>query len=64
MAEIENVSVSNDEVLRLTQTEEEDDWVVRSLKEAETPETLTISMQDGTEYSIVAASEGTTEVST
>ena len=42
----------------------EGDWTIRATKEAEEPESVTICMQDGTEYNITAASEGTTEIST
>ena len=62
MQEIATVSVSNPETITLTETE--GDWTIRATKEAEEPESMTICMQDGTEYSITAASEGTTEIST
>ena len=62
MQEIATVSVSNPETITLTETE--GDWTIRATKEAEEPESVTICMQDGTEYNITAASEGTTEIST
>lgn len=62
MEGIESVSVSNPDSITLTETE--NDWTIRATKETEEPESVTICMQDGTEYGITAASEGNTEIST
>ena len=57
MEGIEKVTVSDEEVVSLTRTD--GDWSFRILKESETPESLTISMADETEYVITANADGT-----
>ena len=62
MADIDTVSVSNEETIALKETD--GDWTLRAVKEGEEPDSVTISMADGTEYNITASSEGTTEIAT
>ena len=56
------VSVSNPEVFRIMDTE--DDWILRVLKASETPETLTVTGTNGRNHVITLAAEGVTEVKT
>ena len=59
MADIQEVAVTDPEVVSLTQTE--DDWNFRILKDSETQEALTISMADETVYTIATNADGEKE---
>ncbi len=59
---IAEVSVSDSEVVSVTETE--DDWMICVRKETEQPETLTVRMESGKEYSITLQADGSIEVST
>lgn len=59
MENIESVTVTDPEVVSLTQTEE--DWSFRILKDSAMQESLTISMTDETVYTIATNGEGETE---
>ena len=59
---IAEVSVSDPEVVSVTETE--DDWMICVRKETDQPETLTVRMESGKEYSITLQSDGSIEVST
>ena len=48
----------------ITLKETDGDWTLRAVKEGEEPDSVTISMADGTEYNITASSEGATEIAT
>ena len=61
MTKIREVSFSNPEVLKITETE--GDWIIRALKDSDQEEGLTIVMQDGATFRITVEAEGITEVS-
>jgi LPXTG-motif cell wall-anchored protein len=61
MTKIREVSFSNPEVLKITETE--GDWIIRPLKDSDQEEGLTIVMQDGATFRITVEAEGITEVS-
>ena len=62
MAKIAEVSISNPEVLKISEIES--DWTIRPLKNSEEEEALTIVMQDGATFRITVEAEGITEVRT
>ena len=62
MTKIAKVSISNPEVLKITEIE--GDWTIRPLKDSEEVEALTIVMQDGATFRITVEAEGITEVRT
>ena len=57
---VEAISVSDEEILNLTEAEGE--WTLRALKEPEGPVYLAIRMADGRDYSIDLAPTGVTEL--
>ena len=56
------VSSSNIDILTVTETE--NDWLIRVLKNTDTPEKLLVTLQDETTLEITVEAQGVTEVST
>ena len=60
MAQIETVTVSDEEAVQLTA--DDTDWILRSLKQTEEPQILTLIMLDGSEHAITLDVSGLTQV--